>query len=65
MKKIDFHMHLSVDYPVEKSAANLKELCARHGYETVAIQTITHFDNLFVSHANETAMAGNELHADL
>ena len=55
MKKIDFHIHLWPDYPVEKSARNLIEMCKKNGYETVCIQTLTHGDCMFIPHANETA----------
>lgn len=37
MKKIDFHVHVSKDIPLEESAAYLMDMCRRHGYEGVNI----------------------------
>ena len=55
MKKIDFHIHLSPLYPVEKSVQNLKEMCLKNGYETFGLQTLTHGDSQFIPRPNETA----------
>lgn len=42
MKKIDFHVHVSKDIPLEESAAYLTDMCARHGYEGVNILALTY-----------------------
>lgn len=55
MKKIDFHVHLAVFYPVEKSVADLKAMCEKNGYETVCLQTFTHGDNHHIPWANDAA----------
>jgi len=57
MKKIDFHIHLTDDYPLEKSVENIKALCARNGYETVGIMSIQHLNGSYVKNANEKVMA--------
>ena len=61
MKKLDFHLHLSPDYPVEKSAANLRGLCERQGYDAICVQTITHLDGQYIKEANETTAAVRSL----
>lgn len=62
MKKIDFHIHLAVFYPVEKSVEDIKEMCKKNEYETVCIQTLSHGDNHHIPFANETAF---EVHRQL
>lgn len=62
MKKIDFHVHLAVFYPVEKSVADLKAMCEKNGYETVCLQTFTHGDNHHIPWANDAAF---EVHKQL
>ncbi|MBE5955250.1 MAG: hypothetical protein E7253_02235 [Lachnospiraceae bacterium] len=61
MKKVDFHIHLTPLYPVEKSVYNLKEMCRRNGYETFGLQTLTHGDSRFIPKANETAFKVKQL----
>lgn len=65
MKKIDFHIHLSEDYPLEKSVKNLKELCEKNKYDNLCIQTITHFDSHHIANANETAFELKRLLPDV
>ena len=42
MRKIDFHVHVRVDQPLEKTVANFTEMCRRHGYEGVNILAWTY-----------------------
>lgn len=54
MKKIDFHVHVSKNIPLEESAAYLKDMCERHGYDGVNILAWT-FD--FPEQCNEICLA--------
>lgn len=59
MKKIDFHIHPSKNISVEESAAFMREMCARLGYEGVGIMaTVLNSAGAFPN-GNEYAM---ELH---
>ena len=44
MKKLDFHVHILDDIPVEESIRHFKELCDRKGYEGVGIMSLVHDD---------------------
>lgn len=42
MKKIDFHIHIESDVPVEVSAGYLEDMCDRHGYCGVCAMSFTY-----------------------
>jgi len=57
MKKLDFHVHILDDIPVEESIRHFKELCDRKGYEGVGVMALTHDDNNYHPSANADALA--------
>ena len=65
MKKIDFHIHLTENYPITKATRNMKKLCEKNGYQTVCLQTLTHVDSHYIQKANETAFEVKRLIPDI
>ncbi len=57
MKKLDFHVHILDEIPVEESIRHFKELCARKGYEGVGIMSLTHDDDHYHPEANAQSLA--------
>lgn len=61
MKKLDFHVHILDDIPVEESIRHFKELCERKGYEGVGIMSLVHDDTTgYRPHANRDALTIKE-----
>ena len=42
MKKLDFHVHILNDIPIEKTIENYTDMCERKGYDAVCIQALLH-----------------------
>ena len=42
MKRLDFHVHILNDIPVEKTIENYTDMCERKGYDAVCIQALLH-----------------------
>ena len=56
MKKIDFHVHILNQIPVEDTVKNFSDMCDRKGYEGVVIQTLCHATDGSDLLANEKAL---------
>lgn len=56
MKKIDFHVHIYEDIPLEDSANYYKDMCARKGYEGVGLMALWHNSDGFHRDCNERAL---------
>ena len=61
MKKIDFHVHIFDDIPVEKSAEYFNDMCARKGYEGVGIMALVHDTGGYYRDCNEKALRLKEM----
>lgn len=61
MKRIDFHIHPSKNISVEESAAFMREMCSRKGYETVGIMAYVHNSAGPFPDGNEYAMKLHKL----
>ena len=46
MKKIDFHVHILNDIPIEKTIENYTDMCERKGYDAVCIQALLHCEEV-------------------
>ena len=44
MMKLDFHVHILNDIPVEKTIENYADMCKRKGDDGVCIQALLHCD---------------------
>ena len=58
MKKIDFHVHINKDIPIEETVSCFTDMCKRYGYEGVNILAWT-FD--FPEKCNETCLTVSKL----
>ncbi len=56
MKKIDFHVHILDQIPLEETAKNFSAVCERKGYEGVVIQSLFHATNQADPLCNEKAL---------
>ena len=56
MKKIDFHVHILNQIPIEDTVKNYADMCARKNYEGVAIMALGHATNVTDFECNEKAM---------
>lgn len=61
MKKIDFHIHPSKNISVKESAAFMRDMCQRFGYETVGIMAALHSSQGDFPDANRYALQLKEL----
>lgn len=56
MKKIDFHVHILDQIPLEETEKNFKDVCQRKGYEGVCIQALYHANDETDPLCNEKAI---------
>lgn len=56
MKKIDFHVHILDQIPIEETAKNFSDMCLRKDYEGVVIQSLFHATNESDPLCNEKAL---------
>ena len=56
MKKIDFHVHILDQIPLEDTEKNFKDVCARKNYEGICIQALYHAGPITDPLCNEKAL---------
>ena len=56
MKKIDFHVHIFDDIPIEDTARYFKDMCARKAYEGVGLMALWHTTEGYFTDCNEKAL---------
>ena len=61
MRKIDFHVHIFDDIPIEKSAEYFNDMCARKGYEGVGIMALLYDTYGYYYGCNEKALKLREM----
>ena len=61
MKKIDFHVHIFDDIPLEDSAKYFKDMCERKSYEGVGLMAVWHTTEGYFLDCNENALKLKEM----
>ena len=61
MKKLDFHIHIFDDIPIEKNAEYLRDMCERCGYEGVGIMALSFCSPGYHKTCNEDALKIRDL----
>ena len=56
MKKLDFHIHIFDDIPIEKNVEYLKDMCERNGYVGVGIMALSYSSPGYHKTCNEDAL---------
>lgn len=45
MVKIDFHVHINGEMPIERAVRNLRDMMERHGYSSIGIMSLLYYGN--------------------